>query len=307
MLSLPIIISLVCTLMIVVHSVDPSNPTLPQCGQTCTGPQDCAGSNCSSCRLGLCVDKGNCGSYCNPNQSIDFWCYNDYCTYCDKVTNSCKSNCGGPCTSAGQCTQNCPKCMDYKCSTASGCTAPCANNNDCAANTDGCTLCIANVCTKAHGCSSYCVANGDCVQNTDGCTKCVRNQCIKGGCGSLCYYLPDCIGQGNCTQCMGRFPGGGGVCTSGCGLPCFGSDQCNGSLTNCGLCNNGSCAPSDVCGISCMNIVGCGGNCHRCIGGVCSANAKCGEACEVNTECDQSDPKCMYCINSKCGSPEEYT
>eukprot|EP01123_Difflugia_compressa_P000214 TRINITY_DN10311_c0_g1_i1.p1 TRINITY_DN10311_c0_g1~~TRINITY_DN10311_c0_g1_i1.p1 ORF type:complete len:325 (-),score=40.14 TRINITY_DN10311_c0_g1_i1:51-974(-) len=275
----------------------------PPCGNPCKGPSDCSG-NCSSCRLGYCVGEGKCNSYCDPAEPISMYCYNDYCQYCDPSTSSCRSTCGGPCVDADQCTaSSCPKCNNYICSSV--CGAKCTSTSDCASDPDLCTKCINGTCQKPTGCQSACNTNDDCIHNTDTCTKCIRNVCVPGGCNSICYYTPDCFGQGNCTQCYGRFyPGGYGVCTASCGLACGSNEQCNGTLTNCGLCKNNVCSPSDVCGIACINDVGCAGNCHRCINGTCTKNATCGQACQVNTQCDQTDPKCMYCINSKCGAPE---
>jgi len=276
------------------------------CSQPCTGPQDCTSdSRCNSCRLGYCVSAGNCGSYCDPSQDINTWCYNSYCVSCNRATNSCLSDCGQPCTSNMQCIPTtCSSCNNFRCTRV--CGSACGADSNCELNVDGCTKCFGGVCSKPIGCGAYCGINNDCINNHDGCTKCIRNQCVKGGCNSICYYTPDCIDQGNCTQCYGRFnPGGYGVCTASCGAPCSADTQCNGTLTNCGQCLNGTCAASEVCGISCQNDAGCAGNCHRCVTGVCIKNATCGEACDVNSTCDQTNPKCMYCINGKCGAPME--
>jgi len=282
--------------------VNSNSISVASCGQACSGPQDCTGdSRCGTCRLGFCVSAGNCRSYCDPNQDINTWCYNSYCVSCDRATNSCLSDCGQPCTSPSQCiTATCGACNNYRCTRA--CGATCQADSNCALNTDGCLKCTGGVCTKPTGCGASCIANSDCV--VQGCTKCVRGQCVVGGCNSICYWTPDCVGQGNCTQCFGRFePGAYGVCTASCGAPCGDNSQCNGTLTNCGQCLNGTCSASEQCGIGCQNDAGCAGNCHRCVGGVCIKNATCGEACDVNSTCYQTNPKCMFCINSKCGSP----
>jgi len=269
------------------------------CGTGCSGPQDCGG-NCTICRLGRCVGPGNCKSYCDPTQAPSFWCYNDYCGFCDPKTNSCRSDCNGACQTADQCANaRCKVCYSFRCT--SDCGAPCVDSSSCA-NPQGCSICLNGTCQIPTGCGAPCQGNFNCIRNTDGCTKCVRNRCVTGGCNSICYYDPDCQDQGNCTQCNGRFPDYG-VCTAKCGGACLANRDCNGTLTNCGLCKAGKCVPSDVCGVACLNSVGCDGNCHRCIGGVCVKGATCGVACSVNTDCDQDDPRCMYCINSVCRAP----
>jgi len=275
----------------------------PPCGLGCTGPQNCGGA-CASCRLGICVDQGKCGSYCDPTQSTNLWCYNDYCATCDRATNSCRSDCGGPCVIVSECTNTCPRCSNFKCST--GCSAICRDNTQCAANSDGCTVCNNLTCQSPRGCGAPCQNNENCIHSTDGCTKCIRNKCVQGGCGSICYYTPDCYQQGNCTQCYGRFGPPNdlyGLCTAPCGSACLDNTQCNGTLTNCGLCKNGFCSPSDACGVGCMNDVGCAGNCSVCVTGRCQLGGTCGTACQVNTQCNQSDPRCMFCINQRCGAP----
>jgi len=273
--------------LISVQSVSVTVPAM--CGQPCTSSDACEAGDkrCGVCRLGVCVGDGNCTSYCDPNQDINRWCYNSYCTYCDKATNSCLSNCGGPCTAPNQCA-HCTSCSsDFKC--VRTCGTSCMNDNDCSFNVDGCTKCTSNTCQRPTGCGAPCTANTECNKNQDGCTKCVRGQCVRGGCGSICYYSPDCIDQGNCTQCFGRFePGGFGYCTANCGSPCGAPEQCNGTLSNCGQCRDGVCRPSTQCGIACLNIAGCDGNCHQCIAGVCTANRPCGAQCDVDDICDKT-------------------
>jgi len=276
-----------------------------KCGVPCSGPNDCTSptdNRCTTCRLGKCVGPGGCGNYCNPDQPVDQWCYNGYCTSCDRATSKCLSDCGGACMNAGECiATSCSVCSpQFRC--VRSCSSACTTDSDCASNVDGCTKCTASKCQRPTGCAAHCISNSDCIQNTDGCTKCVRNQCVTGGCASICYYTPDCIGQGNCTQCFGRFePGGYGLCTGSCTSPCGGPEQCNGTLTNCGQCLNGVCSPASQCGITCQNDAGCALNCHRCIGGICTANAKCGEDCNTDTDCDINT--CRLCTNKKCTSP----
>eukprot|EP01124_Arcella_intermedia_P023636 TRINITY_DN3795_c0_g1_i1.p1 TRINITY_DN3795_c0_g1~~TRINITY_DN3795_c0_g1_i1.p1 ORF type:complete len:326 (-),score=0.71 TRINITY_DN3795_c0_g1_i1:92-997(-) len=276
---------------------------LEVCGTPCTDNLNCSASTaCSVCRMGFCVGQGLCNSYCDPKLGVDYYCYNDYCQYCDNATKSCRSDCTGPCASDIQCGGSCNFCKNYAC--VGACKAPCQTSDDCANNLDGCTQCINNQCAQPAGCGIYCTNNLDCINNLDGCTKCVRNQCIPGGCGSKCYWTPDCAGQGNCTQCQGRFgPDGYGLCTAICGNACVLDSDCYGNLTNCGQCYQGICRPSTACGVGCMNVAGCAGNCHRCINNVCTKNAGCGEACDVNDVCDQTNPSCMYCINQRCGHP----
>jgi len=289
-------------LVVVILEVSCRDPSIPLagCGQACGVTEDCTGT-CNVCRLGVCVGLGKCNGYCDPTQSSNLWCYNDYCASCDLKTNSCRSDCNGPCATALQCAEHCPSCSGFRC--MKPCQIPCNVADDCTPNADGCFLCTNKVCSRPTGCNIGCQSNSDCISNTDGCTKCVRNRCITGGCNSICYYAPDCIGQGNCTQCFGRFPGGYGVCTAGCGGACNATSQCNGTLTNCGLCLNGKCSPSNVCGVSCQSDAGCAGTCSTCKGGICSVGGTCGQPCLVNTQCDQSNPRCMYCINQLCGAP----
>jgi len=273
------------------------------CGAACQGDHNCTGNPlCTSCRLGICVGLGNCGSYCNPNQDINLWCYNSYCTTCDRISSTCLSDCGAPCTVPTQCMSHCNFCtVSFRC--VRSCGSTCVADSDCAPNVDGCTKCTNSTCQKPTGCAAFCISNSDCINNKDGCTKCVRNQCVKGGCGSICYYSPDCIGQGNCSQCYGRFsPGGYGLCTGSCNSPCNDPEQCNGTLTNCGQCRNNVCSPSTQCGITCENSAGCAGSCSRCIAGLCTKSAACGESCTVNTDCDPVSP-CPYCTNTVCSGP----
>jgi len=274
--------------------------TPPFCGVVCRGNQDCGGT-CASCRLGICVDQGKCGSYCDPTVSPLLWCYNDYCAYCEPATNSCRSDCGGPCVIPSECSAHCPGCSNFKCS--AGCNTACTTNANCAANPEGCITCTNGTCHAPSGCNVPCQTNANCMASSDGCTKCVRNRCILGGCGSICYYTPDCNQQGNCTQCYGRFEGGFGVCTASCGSACLDNNQCNGTLTNCGLCKSGICSPSDVCGVWCMNDVGCAGDCSLCVAGRCQVGGTCGTPCQVNTQCNQTQPTCKFCINGRCGAP----
>jgi len=285
----------------VVQQTDSLSPNLPELASPCGGPcgdnNDCADARCKSCRLNKCVGAGNCSSYCDPTQDINVWCYNSYCTTCEKATNSCLSNCCGPCVNNLQCMQHCNVCSTAnKCGPA--CGANCSTDGDCFWNALGCIKCQNHTCQKPSGCDAPCASNSDCMNNKDNCTKCVRNRCVMGGCGSKCYYTPDCIGQGNCTQCYGRYPPDGyGLCYASCNSPCSANDQCNGNLTNCGQCRNNVCGPSTQCGIQCQNSAGCDGPCHRCLTGICNANARCGENCSVNTDCETT---CSRCTQNKC-------
>jgi len=237
------------------------------CGHACSTHVNCNGQ-CPTCRQQVCVDTGYCGSWCDPSKSPYTFCYAGQCKDCNPQTKTCVPGCGGRCFSDEDCYGNCSKCILQRCIPKTG------------------------------GCGLPCGSNSDCEIATDGCTKCLRNQCVKGGCGSMCYWQPDCNSQGNCTQCMGRFPGGYGLCVSGCNMSCVSNADCAGNMTDCGLCRNGKCSASDKCGVSCMGMNGCAGNCHRCIDGACSPNAACGAACETNAECDQLN--CPFCNQGRC-------